>query len=84
MLVSRVQPVAILRAVFCTVCMAWMFVLDAMGDQIVLAYSRTGSVMVLYVVVSVSFCFPHCVDVSALSMFMVFLALCVLFCSCLL
>ena len=84
MLVSRVHPVAILRAVFCTVCMAWMFVLDAMGYQTVPAYSRTGSVMALYVVVSVSFCFPHCVDVSALSMFMVFLALCVLFCSCLL
>lgn len=84
MLVSSVQPVAILSAVFCTVCMACMFVLDAMDDQTVLAYSRTGSVMALYVVVSVSLLFPHCVEVSALSMFSVFLALLVLFCVCLL
>ena len=38
-----------------------MLVIDVIGDQIVLAYSRMGLVMVLYVVVSVSFCFPQLV-----------------------
>ena len=44
-----------------------MLVVDVIGDQIVLAYLRMGLVMVLYVVVSVSFCFPQLVPESALS-----------------
>ena len=40
MLVSCVHPVAILRAVFCTICSLSMFVLDALGDHMVEAYSR--------------------------------------------
>ena len=44
-----------------------MLVVDVIDDQIVLAYSRMGLVMVLYVVVSVSFCFPQLVPESALS-----------------
>ena len=35
-----------------------------MGPHIVHAYSITGLTMVLYVIVSVSFCFPQCVPVS--------------------
>ena len=44
MLVSCVHPVAILRAVFCTICSLSMFVSDALGDHMVEAYSSTGLV----------------------------------------
>ena len=71
MLVSRVHPVIVLSAWFCVVCSLVMFVSDVMGDHIVLAYSRMGLVIALYVVVSVSLDFPQCVDVSALSTLMV-------------
>lgn len=47
---------------------------DAMGDQTGQAYSNTGLVMVLYVVMRVSFCAPQLVEVSALRMLMVLLA----------
>lgn len=69
-LVSSVQPVAVRRAAFCIVCRVLMLVVDAMGDQMVLAYSITGSVVVLYVVINVSFDLPQCVVVSVFSMFM--------------
>ena len=48
MLVSCVHPVAILRAVFCTICSLSMFVSDALGDHMVEAYSSMGLVMALY------------------------------------
>ena len=35
MLVSCVHPVAILRAVFCTICSLSMFFSDALGDHMV-------------------------------------------------
>ena len=54
--------------------------LDEMGDQIVLAYSRMGRVIVLYVVLSVSFDFPQCVDVNALISLVVSVALLCMFC----
>ena len=76
MFVSCVQPVAILRAVFCVVCSLCMFVSDTIGEQIVFAYSSVGRVIVLYVLSSVSFVFPQCVVVSALSMFSVLSAFC--------
>ena len=57
-LVSCVHPVAILRAVFCTICSLSMFVWDALGDHMVEAYSSTGLVMALYVASMVSLCFP--------------------------
>ena len=41
-LVSCVHPVAILSAVFCIICSLSMLVSDALGDQIVEAYSSTG------------------------------------------
>ena len=48
MLVSCVHPVAILRAVFCTICSLSMFVSDALGDHIVEAYSSTSLVFGCY------------------------------------
>ena len=70
MLVSCVHPVAILRAVFCTICSLSMFVSDALGDHMVEAYSSTGLVMALYVVSMVSLCLPL-VEVRTLSMLIV-------------
>ena len=66
MLVSCVHLVAILRAVFCTICSLSMFVSDALGDHMVEAYSSTGLVMALYVASMVSLCLPHLVEVSML------------------
>ena len=60
-LVSCVHPVAILRAMFCTICS--LFVSDALGDHMVEAYSSTGLVMALYVASMVSLCLPHLVEV---------------------
>ena len=71
-LVSCVHPVAILRAVFCSLS---MFVSDALGDHMVEAYSSTGLVMALYVASMVSLCLPHLVEVRALSMLIVLRAL---------
>ena len=51
-----------------------MFVSDAIGDHMVETYSSMGLVMALYVARIVSFCFPHVVDVSALSICIVFRA----------
>ena len=59
MLVSRVQPVIVRRAIFWVVWSLEMLVLDIIGDQIVLAYSRMGRAIVLYVVLSVSFDLPQ-------------------------
>ena len=59
MLVSRVHPVVILSAVFCIICSLSMLVSDALGDQMVEAYSSTRLVMVLYVASMVSLCLPH-------------------------
>ena len=52
------HPVAILRAVFCTICSLSMFVSDALGDHMVEAYSSTGLVMALYVASMVSLFSP--------------------------
>ena len=41
-LVSCVHPVAILRAVFRTICSLSMFVSDTLGDQIIKALTATG------------------------------------------
>ena len=75
MLVSCVQPVAILRTVFCTNCSLSMFVSDALGDHLVDAYSSTSLVMALYVASMVSLCLPHLVEVRTLSMLIVLGAL---------
>ena len=73
MLVSCVHPVAILRAVFCTICSLSMFVSDALGDHMVEAYSSLF--MALYVASMVSLCLPHLVEVRTFSMLIVLRAL---------
>ena len=52
-----------------------MFVSDASGDHMVETYSNMGLVMALYVAMIVSFCFPHVLDVSVLSICIVLRAL---------
>ena len=75
MLVSFVHQVAILRAVYCTICSLSMFVSGALGDHIVEAYSTTGLVMALYVATMISLCLHHLVEVRTLSMLIVLHAL---------
>ena len=64
-----------------------MCVSDASGDHMVETYSSMGLVMALYVAMIVSFCFPHVVDVSALSIciglraFVVVISMCLLYVS---
>lgn len=82
--VSCVHPVMILLAVLSIVCSLFRFVVDIMGDVIVLAYSSLGLIIVLYVVVKVSLFFPQCVPVSALSILMLSLPFVVMFSVCLL
>src|SRR5688572_33478520 len=67
MLVSGVQPVTTLRALFWVVCSFWRLVSDMIGYQTVLTYSMTGKIIVLYMAKSVSFCLPQEVEVSAFS-----------------
>ena len=74
--VSIVHPVAILSAVFCVICSLLMFVSDDSGDHMVETYSSMSLFMTLYVARIVSFCFPHVVDVSALSICIVLACFC--------
>ena len=82
--VSVVLPVAILSTVFCVICSLLRFVSNASGDHMVETYSSMGLVMALYVALIVSFCFPHVVDVSALSTCIVLRAFVVVISMCLL
>ena len=65
MFVSCKHPVAVLNAAFCMTCSMLMLVEDARGDHMEEAYSRAGLITALYVAMSVSFCLPHPVAVSA-------------------
>ena len=76
--VSVVHPVAILSAVFFVICSLLMFVSDASGDHMVEKYSSMGLVMALFVAMIVSFCFPHVVNMSVLSICIVFCIVCLL------
>ena len=60
-----VHPVAVLHAAFCMTSSLLMLFPDARGNHIEKAYSRVGLVIALYVAMSVSFCLPHLVTVSA-------------------
>ena len=82
--VSVVHPVAIRSAVSCVICRLLMFVSDASGHHMVETYSNMGLVMALYVVMIVSICFPHVIDVSALSICIVLRAFVVVISMCLL
>ena len=81
--VSVVHPVANLSAVFCVICSLLMVVSDASGDHMVETYSSMGLVMALYDAMIVSFCFPHVVVVSALSIYVVLRAFVVVNSMCL-
>ena len=59
MFVSCVHPVAVLNAVLL------MLVEDARSNHMEDAYSRDCLMTALYVAMSVSFCLPHAVAVSA-------------------
>ena len=63
--VSCVHPVVVLNAAFCMTCGLLMLVEDARGDHMEEAYSRTRLITALQVAMSVSFCLPHPVAVSA-------------------
>ena len=65
MFASWVHPVAVCNAAFCMTCDLLMLVEDAIGDHTEEAYSRAGLITVLFVAMSVSFCLPHPVAVSA-------------------
>ena len=65
MQMSCVHPVAHLNAAFCMTCSLLMLVEDAGGDHMEEAYSRAGLMTDLYVALSVSFCLPHPIAVSA-------------------
>ena len=60
---------------FCTICNLSMLVSDALGDQMVEAYSSTSLVMALYVGSMVSLGLSHLVEVRTLSMLIVLRAL---------
>ena len=81
---SVVHPVSILSAVFCVICSLLMSVSDASSNNMVETYSSMGLVMALYVARIGSFCFPHVVDVSALSICIVLCAFVVVISMCLL
>ena len=73
MFVSCVHPVAVLNAAFGITCSLLMLVEDAIGNHTEEAYSRAGLITALYVAMSVSFCLPLPVAVSA---FMICRGLC--------
>ena len=73
MFVSCVHPVAFLNNAICMTCSLLMLVEDEKADHMEVAYSRAGLVTALWVAMSVSFCLPHPVAVSA---FMICRGLC--------
>ena len=60
-----VQHVMILSAMRCVVWILFRLVSEMIGDQRVFSYSMMDRAFALYVVMSVSFCLPQAVDVSA-------------------
>ena len=73
-LVSCVHPVAILRAVFYTICSLPMFVSDPLGDHMVEARVRVWLWLCMWLCM-VSLCLPHLVEVRTFSMLIVLRAL---------
>ena len=65
MIVSCVHPVAVLNTAFCMTCSLLLLVEDAICDHTEEAYSRAGLITASQVTMSVSFCLPHPVAVSA-------------------
>ena len=67
MFVSCVHPVAVINTAFCMTCSLFMLVEDSRGDHIEEAYSRAGLMTALRAAMSISFCLPQPVAVSAFS-----------------
>ena len=72
--------VGVCDVVFCAICSLLMFVSDASVCHTMEAYSSMGLVIALYVASIVSFCFPHVVALTALSIYIVGFA-CFCFCA---
>ena len=66
--VSCVHSVSVLNAAFCMTCSLLMLADDTRGDHMEEEYSRAGLITVLYVTMSITFCLPHPVAVSAFMM----------------
>ena len=64
-IVYCVHPVAVLNAAFWMTCSLLMLIEDERCDHMEEAYTRPGLITSLYVAMSVSFCLPHPVAVSA-------------------
>ena len=73
MFVFCVHHVPFINAAFCVTYSLLMLGEDAIGDHTEEAYSRAGLITALYVAMSVSFCLPHPVAVTA---FMICRGLC--------
>ena len=65
LLVYCVHPVSVLNDAFCMACSLFRLVDDARADHMEETYSRAGPMTALYVAMSVSFCLPRAVAVSA-------------------
>ena len=78
--VSVVHPVTMCSAVFCIVYS--LIVSDMMRDRMVLLYSSIVLVKAVYVLINVSFDLSQWKVVSAVSIFVLFPALSVVFCMC--
>ena len=65
MFVPCVHHVAVLNAAFCMTCSLLTLVEDARGDQMEEACSTAGLMTALKVAMSVFFCLPHPISVSA-------------------
>ena len=65
MFVSSVHHVAVLNAAFCMTCRLLVLVEDARGDHMEEVYFTAGLLTALQVAMSVSFCLPHPISVSA-------------------
>ena len=76
-------PSCFLGTVFYVIYSLLMFVSDASGDHMVKTYSSMYLVMALYIARIVFLCFPHVVDVSALSICIVMRAFVVVISMCL-
>ena len=79
MLYVCVHPVSVLSAAFCMTCSLLILVEDARGDHMEEEYYRAGLITALYVAMSLSFCLPHPVAVSAFIIYSVLLLRC---CEC--
>ena len=66
MFVSWVHPVAVLNAAFFMNCNLLILFVGTRGDHMEEEYSRASLMTAVYVAMSVSFCLPHRVSVSAL------------------